>query len=96
MSRQRRPRRADLSQHFLRSRSLAASLIAQAPVTRSDLVVEVAGEPIDGLAELFRKVWGIGPAGSDIPLTIVRDGESHPVVLESIDRDARLKYGAVH
>lgn len=41
MSRQRTPRRADLSQHFLRSRSLAASLIAQAPVTRSDLVVEV-------------------------------------------------------
>jgi len=41
VSRQRAPRRADLSQHFLRSRSLAASLIAQAAVTRNDLVVEV-------------------------------------------------------
>ena len=41
MSRKRTPRRADLSQHFLRSRSLAASLIAQAPVTPSDLVVEI-------------------------------------------------------
>ena len=41
MSRYRTPRRADLSQHFLRSRSLAASLIAQAPVTRNDLVVEI-------------------------------------------------------
>ncbi|MXW65880.1 MAG: hypothetical protein F4Z72_02545 [Gemmatimonadales bacterium] len=41
MSRQRAPRRADLSQHFLRSRSLAASLIAQAPVAQNDLVVEV-------------------------------------------------------
>ena len=37
----RTPRRADLSQHFLRSRSLAASLIAQAPVQRNDLVVEI-------------------------------------------------------
>ena len=68
----------------------------RAGVEVGDLVVEVAGEPIDGLAELFRKVWGIGPAGSEIPLTIVRDGEPRPVVLESIDRDARLKHGAVH
>lgn len=41
MSRYRTPRRADLSQHFLRSRSLAASLIAQAPVDKDDLVVEI-------------------------------------------------------
>ncbi len=41
MSAHRTPRRADLSQHFLRSRALAFSLIAQAPVTRRDLVVEI-------------------------------------------------------
>ena len=68
----------------------------RAGVQVGDLVVEVAGEPIDGLAELFRNVWGIGPAGSEIPLTLVRDGELLPVVLESVDRDARLKHGAVH
>ena len=68
----------------------------RAGVEVGDLVVEVAGESIDGLAELFRKVWEIGPAGSEIPLTIVRDGEPRPVVLASVDRDARLKHGAVH
>ena len=68
----------------------------KAGVEVGDLVVEVAGEPIDGLAELFRKVWCIGPAGSEIPLTIVRDGDPRPVVLESVDRDARLTHGAVH
>ena len=68
----------------------------RAGIEVGDLVVAVAGEPIDGLAELFRKVWSVGPAGSEIPLTIVRDGEHRPVRLESIDRDARLKHGAVH
>jgi len=68
----------------------------RAGIEVGDLVVEVAGEPIDGLAELFRKVWDIGPAGTEIPLTVVRDGEPRPVLLESIDRDARLKHGAVH
>ena len=68
----------------------------RAGVEVGDLVVEVAGEPIDGLAELFRRVWDIGPAGAEIPLTVVRDGEPRPVLLESVDRDARLRHGAVH
>ncbi len=34
-------RRAELSQHFLRSRALAASLVAQSSVGRQDLVVEI-------------------------------------------------------
>ena len=83
------------------SHLVVASVYDGCPADRAgieigDLIVEVAGESIDGLAELFRKVWGIGPAGSEVPLTIVRDGESRPVLLESIDRDARLKHGAVH
>ena len=86
----------DIGDHLV-----VASVYDDCPADRAgvevgDLVVEVAGESIDELAELFRKVWNIGPAGSEIPLTIVRDGEPHPVVLESIDRDARLQHGAVH
>ena len=68
----------------------------RAGIEVGDLVVEVAGETIDGLAELFRRVWDIGPAGTEIPLTIIRDGEPRSVRLASVDRDARLKHGAVH
>ena len=62
MSAYRTPRRADLSQHFLRSRALASSLIAQAPVTRRDLVVEIgAGRGIltGELARHCREVVGV-------------------------------------
>jgi 23S rRNA (adenine-N6)-dimethyltransferase len=34
-------RRAELSQHFLRSRAPAASLVAHSPITPSDLVIEI-------------------------------------------------------
>ena len=86
----------DIGDHLV-----VASVYDECPADRAgievgDLVVEVAGEPINGLAELFRSVWDIGPAGCEIPLTIIRDGDPRPVVLESIDRDARLKHGAVH
>ena len=86
----------DVGSHLVVASTYDGCPADRAGVEVGDLIVEVAGEPIDGLAELFRKVWGIGPAGSDIPLTIVRDGEPRPVVLESVDRDARLKHGAVH
>ena len=86
----------DVGSHLVVASTYDGCPADRAGIEVGDLIVEVAGEPIDGLAELFRKVWGIGPAGSDIPLTIVRDGEPRPVMLESIDRDARLKHGAVH
>ena len=68
----------------------------RAGIEAGDLIAEVAGEPVDELAELFRRVWSIGPAGSEVPLTVVRDGDPRPVVVESADRDAHLKRGAVH
>ena len=86
----------DIGSHLVVASVYDGCPAEQAGIEVGDLIVEVAGESIDGLAELFRTVWGIGPAGSEVPLTIVRDGESRPVVLESIDRDARLKHGAVH
>ena len=68
----------------------------RAGIEAGDLIVEAAGEPVDGLAELFRRIWRIGPAGSEIPLTIVRDGDFRQVVPVSIDRNARLRHGAIH
>ena len=68
----------------------------QAGIEAGDLIVEAVGEPVDGLAELFRRIWRVGPAGSEVPLTIVRDGSPRRVVPVSIDRDARLRHGAIH
>jgi len=37
----RAPRRAELSQHFLRNRALAASLVTQSTISSQDLVIEI-------------------------------------------------------
>ena len=80
---------------------IVASVYEDCPADRAgievgDLIVEVAGEPVDGLAGLFRNIWRIGSAGCEIPLTIIRGGDPRPMVLESIDRNTRLKHGAIH
>ncbi len=61
-----------------------------------DIIVAVAGEEQSGLAQMFRKVWSLGPAGTEIPLTMVREGQAFEAVLHSIDRNARLISGKLH
>ena len=58
-----------------------------AGVQPGDVVVEVAGKRVAGLAELFRSVWRQGPAGTEISLGLLRDGVATRVGVRSGDRD---------
>jgi S1-C subfamily serine protease len=51
-----------------------------------DLIVGVNGKPVDDLATMFRRVWRIGGAGAEIPLTVMRDTEQFDAVVQSADR----------
>ena len=61
-----------------------------------DVVREIEGEPVSGLAELFRRIWQTGEAGVDVSLTIMRNRESMSVTVHSADRDACLKSASIH
>jgi S1-C subfamily serine protease len=64
---------------------------ARAGVKLGDRVLEVAGQRVSGLPDLFRKVWRLGPAGTDIPLTLARGQSRSRVHVRSKDRDELLK-----
>ena len=68
----------------------------RAGVKQGDQVVEVAGDAVESLGDLFRKVWRIGPAGSEIPLTLLRDGAVIRARLQSADRSDFLKKPRLH
>jgi S1-C subfamily serine protease len=61
-----------------------------------DVIREVNGESVSGLANLFRRIWRTGEAGVEIPLTIMRDRESISVTVQSTDRDSCLKSASIH
>jgi S1-C subfamily serine protease len=63
----------------------------RAGVKLGDVLLEVAGEPVSELAELFRKVWRVGPAGSEIAMTLGRGRSTSQVKVASADRDDYLK-----
>ena len=56
-----------------------------------DVVLEVADERVTDLIVLFRKIWALGPAGTQIPLTVWRDGRTLEIAIQSGDRYDYLK-----
>ncbi len=63
----------------------------RAGVKPGDIVRDVAGEPVAGLADFYRRIWSRGPAGAAIPLTLNRDGQVTSVTVSSMDRSALLR-----
>ena len=68
----------------------------RAGVKPGDIVVEVAGERVTGLADLFRRIWKLGPAGVEVPLTLAREAAISRVRARSIDRQDLLKKPRLH
>jgi S1-C subfamily serine protease len=68
----------------------------RAGVRLGDFVLEVAGRPVSNLAQLFRSVWNVGPAGSNIALTLGRGENTLRVNVQSADRSDFLRKPARH
>lgn len=58
----------------------------KAGLQTGDVFLEVDGARIAGLADLFRKIWALGVASVDVPLTIAREGKGMHIDVRSIDR----------
>ena len=61
-----------------------------------DVVTKVGGEPVSGLAELFRRIWGMGEAGVLVPLDIRRGNSTQRIQVHSADRDRRMRSEPLH
>jgi len=69
---------------------------ARAEIKTGDVVVAVNGDRISTLAGMYRKVWILGQAGVEVPLTLYRDGVTFDVRVNSSDRAKFLKGPRLH
>lgn len=68
----------------------------RAGVKAGDLVLGVGALRVNGLAEFFRAVWRLGPAGVEVPLALARDGDVLRITVKSADRSDFLKKPNLH
>jgi S1-C subfamily serine protease len=69
---------------------------SEAGLQPGDRILSVGEETVGSLAGFWRRVWAGGPAGSEIPLQVSRDGESLSVRVLSADRTRFLKAPKLH
>ena len=62
-----------------------------ADLRTGDVLLSVAGSEVRDLAGLYRKVWSLGAAGLEIPMSIYRDGKTIETRIKSGDRNRFLK-----
>ncbi|HXI36919.1 MAG TPA: S1C family serine protease, partial [Burkholderiales bacterium] len=83
------------------SRLVVAGLAPGGPAERAgvkvgDIVLEIAGAKPESLADLWRRLWDIGPAGCEVPLKLLRKNAVAERRLKSADRHDFLKKPHLH
>jgi S1-C subfamily serine protease len=68
----------------------------RANLRTGDIVLAVADREVSDLAAFFRRVWSLGKAGVEVPLTIYRDGRTFEARVTSGDRNRFLKGPSLH
>jgi S1-C subfamily serine protease len=86
----------EIKNHVVVSGLAGGGPAERAGVQVGDIIIEVAGERVSSLADLFRRIWRLGPAGVEVPLTLVREGAVSRVSAGSIDRQDLLKKPQLH
>ena len=69
---------------------------ARAEIKTGDVILAINGDKITSQIDFYRKLWSLGPAGIDVPLTVYHEGVTFDVVLTSIDRGKMLKAPRLH
>jgi len=77
---------AEMGQHLVVNALAEGGPADTAGVRVGDVVVEIAGQRPNSLADLFRRVWALGRAGTEVPLLISRQGQLLRVAVRSADR----------
>src|ERR1700761_3206468 len=69
---------------------------ARAELKAGDVILAVKGEKITSQTQFYRKLWSLGSAVVDVPLTVYHEGVTFDVVLASTDRAKLLKGPRLH
>lgn len=69
---------------------------ARAELKTNDVILAVDGDKVTSQTAFYKKMWGLGDAGVDVPLTVHHKGVTFDVTVTSTDRFKLLKAPKLH
>ena len=58
----------------------------KAGIKPGDIILSVKKQDVNGMADFYRKVWALGEAGVDVPLSILQGNRIRDIVVQSTAR----------
>jgi len=86
----------ELHGHLLVTRVSPEGPAEKAGIKNGDIVVGVGADPVKTHEDLYRKVWGLGAAGVEVPLKVLQGVDMRELKLRSIDRFQYFKEKPVY
>ena len=86
----------ELHGHLLVTRVSPDGPAEKAGIRNGDIVVGVGADPVKSHEDLYRKVWGLGAAGVEVPLKVLQGVDMRELKLRSIDRFQYFKEKPVY
>ncbi len=59
---------------------------ARAGIKSNDIIVKIADEDVLSAADFYRKLWSLGNAGVEVPLTVLSGSTLQDIIVQSADR----------
>jgi len=69
---------------------------ALAEIRAGDVILAIDGQKVTSQTSFYRKMWALGSAGVDVPLTVHHEGVTFEVTVASTDRARLLKAPRLH
>ncbi len=81
----------EMQGHLVVTRVTRASPAEKGGLKPGDIILRIGGVEIKGQVDFYRKLWSSGPAGTQIPLSVLQGAQMKEMVIESIDRTQLLR-----
>ncbi len=81
----------DLQGRLMVTRVSPESPADKAGLANGDIIVGIRGEPFQGQADFYRKLWASGDAGTEIVLDVLKGAEVKKLGVKTMDRDEYLR-----
>lgn len=81
----------EMQGHLVVTRITRDSPAEKSGLKVGDIIVRLGGQQISGQIDFYRKLWGQGPAGTQIPLSVLQGSEVRDLTIESVDRAEHLR-----